>query len=511
VRTDGRFWAAAFVGTQLAVWPLAAQETNTVEIIRQLQQRIGELEEKVKTLERSQGAMGATNPSPAQMEELDQKVRILERERELDEEAAAARAMEAPKLTVGEEGFSFSSANGAFGMRLGGLLQVDSRTFFDDGGIVGNDSILLRRARPYLHGTVFRDFDFLFLADFGGASGARIIDAFVNYRYSPPLQLQAGIFRTPVGLERLQNERDLLFNERALPTDLAPVGDLGIMLHGDLFEGVATYALGIFNGVGDDSSSNNADVEDDKAFAGRLFSQPFKKTSASALRGFGFGVGGSYQNIEGTNTALLPANIGGSLPGYATAGQQQFFAYNPAFVSSGANKPGVVAEGNHWRVSPQGYYYYGPFGLLGEYAISDQQVARIGAPPFTSAHLSHRAWQVAASWLLTGEAATYGTVVPRRPFSPAKGDWGAWQLAARYSELDIDPASFPLYSDPTTSARRAQEFSVGLNWYLNRNVRVDLSYSHTSFEGGGGSGASAPAIITRQAEQVLFTRVQLAF
>ncbi len=52
--------------------------------------------------------------------------------------------------------------------------------------------------------------------------------------------------------------------------------------------------------------------------------------------------------------------------GYTTDGQQKFFTYNK----------NVNATGVHWRLSPQTYYYYGPFGLLGEYVISDQHVSQ---------------------------------------------------------------------------------------------------------------------------------------
>jgi hypothetical protein len=170
-----------------------------------------------------------------------------------------------------------------------------------------------------------------------------------------------------------------------------------------------------------------------------------------------------------TNTAGLPSTTGGTLPGYFTDGQQQFFAYNP---TGGAV---VVADQDHWRISPQAYYYYGPFGLLGEYAISDQAVRRTGVAPFSSAHLENTAWDVSASWVLTGEDATFaGGVIPRHPFNPAQGDWGALQLVGRYAELSIDSAAFPLFSDPTTSARSAAAWSAGLNWYLNRNVMVKL-------------------------------------
>ncbi len=492
-----------------------AQDTDTKEIIKQLQKRVEELEQKVKTLEVGPSSTATTNEAAPKekLEELDQKVKVLERNRELAAEAEEARAKTAPRVSIGDQGFSFASANGNFGVQLKGVLQVDSRSFFADHGIVGNDGFLLRRARPILQGTVFRDFDFLFLPDFGtgnnGGNGGttttpQIYDAYLNYRYSPELQFQAGKFKSPVGLEQLQADRDILFNERALPTDLVPNRDIGFELHGDLFEGTASYAAGIFNGVGDARVSSNSAFEDNKAFAGRLFFQPFKKLEFEPLSGFGFGLGGSFDSMQGTNTAGLPNTTGGSAPGFATVGQQQFFAYNPTNAA-------VVANGEHWRLSPQGYYFYGPFGFLGEYVISDQAVKRTGAGPQPSARLENTGWQISGSWLLTGEDATFGTVVPRHPFNPKEGGWGAWQIAARYSVLDIDPNAFPLFSNPATSARSAQEWSVGLNWYLNRDVRVNFSYSQTGFDGGGGSGSSAPAIVTRQMERVLFTRIQLAF
>jgi len=498
-------------GTNSTALPAAtngAADTNTIELIRQMQRRIDELEQKVNAL----GGGKATSAVPSapkanqHIEELDQKVKILERERELDQEAQEAKAKEAPRISIGGDGFSFGSAKGDFAIQLKGILQMDSRTFFNEAGIVGNDSLLLRRVRPILQGTVYRDFDFLFVPDFAPSSGPQIFDAYVNYKYSAALQFQAGKFKAPLGLEQLQADRDIAFNERALATDLVPNRDVGFELHGDLFDRRASYAAGIFNGTTDGGNSGNVDFADDRAFVGRLFFQPFKPSSVTALQGLGFGLAGSYETMSTTNTAGLPSNTGGSLPGYFTDGQQQFFAYNPA------DKAVVVAKDDHWRLSPQAYYYYGPFGLLGEYVISDQKVSRAGVAPFDSAHLRNTAWEVSASWVLTGEDADYaGGVVPRRSFNPHQGDWGALQLVARFAKLSIDRAAFPEFADPATSAGSAAAWSVGLNWYLNRNVMLKTSFSHTHFDGGGGAGTSAPATVTRKDESVLFTRIQLAF
>jgi phosphate-selective porin OprO/OprP len=430
-----------------------------------------------------------------QIEQLDQKLRLLERRQELEKEKAAGKTNDLPRISIGEKGLSFESADGDFAINLRGVLQLDSRTFFKDGGIKGNDGFVLRRARPIISGAVFRDFDFLFMADFGGSS-VQIFDAYLNYRYKPELQLQVGKFKSPVGLEQLQADVNLTFNERALPTGLVPNRDLGAELHGDLFGGTASYAAGIFNGVGDGRNSSNADFEDDRELAGRLFLQPLRNSGLSALQGFGFGAGGSYGNSSTANA--LPATTGGTAAGYVTDGQQQFFAYRSA----------VVAAGNHWRFSPQGFYYYGPFGLLGEYVISSREVQ---TNALTTAELKHTAWQITGSWILTGEDASHQGVNPVHPINPAQGQWGAIQLVARYAQLKIDSDAFPVFADPAVSARAADAWSVGLNWYLNRNVLVKTSFSRTTFSGGGGPGAGAPAIVTRQPENVLFTRVQLAF
>ncbi|MGA3144403.1 MAG: porin [Verrucomicrobiota bacterium] len=488
----------------------ATQSVEAAEI-EALKKEVQELSQKVQTLAHQRDLDQQTNTDTAQqqIQDLDQKVRILERQRELDQESAAALAKTQPRITVGANGFSFGSADSNFVVALHGVVQVDSRTFQQNDKVPGNDSILLRRARPILSGTVFRDFDFLFVPDFGngtpGASSSAttpsIYDAYVNYRYSPAFQIQAGKFKAPVGLEQLQADVNTSLNERSLVTDLVPNRDLGFELHGDIAGGVLSYAAGIFNGVGDARNSSNIGFQDDREFDGRLFIQPFKQTSLKPLQNLGFGVGGSWGDSSITNTLELPNTTGGSQPGYFTDGQQQFFAYTN----------GVVAARSHWRLSPQGYYYYGPLSLMGEYTISDQDV-RNGAH---SADLQNTAWEISGGWVLTGEDATFNGVTPKHPFNPHNGQWGALQVVGRYAELDVDNAAFPFYANPAASASEARSWSAGLNWYLNQNIRVNASFSHTSFSGGGNAtgsaAASPPGSVTGHSEDVFFTRVQIGF
>ena len=458
-----------------------------------LKQQIQELSQAVQALEQQRALEQQTSSAAVQekVRNLDQQVRILGRQRELDQESAVATAKAQPKISAGANGFSFASANTNFSLALHGVLQVDSRSFLADDHIPGDNSFLLRRARPILQGTVYHDFDFVFVPDFGGST-VQIFDAYANYRYRPELQFQAGKFKSPVGLETLQADVNILFNERSLATDLVPNRDVGFALHGDLFGGAVSYAAGLFNGAPDYSgTATNADFDSLKAFAGRVFFQPLKNSDVAFLKGFGFGLGGSFETDQAwTNTAGTALT-----PGYTTDGQQKFFSYTN----------GVVGHGNHWRLAPQGSYYYGPLGVFGEYVISDQQVRNV--PQHLSGDLQNTAWDVSGSWLLTGEDASPDGVTPRHPFDPKHGQWGAWQVVGRYAQLNVDRGAFPNFANPDTSAAAARAWSAGLNWYLNRNFRVDLSFSHTRFTGGNGPKAT----VTRQPENVLFARVQLGF
>lgn len=419
---------------------------------------------------------------------LDQKVQILERQREDDHEEQAAAIKTAPKLSLGANGFTFSSANSNFVASLHGLFQLDSRTFINEHGLNGNDGFLLRRARPIFTGTVFRDYDFNFTPDFGGSS-VQIVDAYANYHYNSDFQLEAGKFKPPIGLEALQTEQYTFFNERSVVSDLFPFRDLGVALHGDVLKGTVDYWAGIFDGAPDyNGTSTNASYDNDKAFDGRLFAQPWKNSDIKALAGLGFGVGGSYEvDRAATNTST------GLTPGYTTDGQQKFFSYSS----------GVYANGTHWRLSPQAYYFYGPLGFLAEYGISDQVVKKSTA----TADLQNTAWEVSGGWVLTGEDDSYNGVIPKHPFDIRKGQWGAWQLVARYGQLDVDKKAFPVFASSSSSAQQAQAWAVGLNWYLNRNIRANASYSRTTFAGYTGSQSGVPA----QSENTIFTRLQLAF
>jgi phosphate-selective porin OprO/OprP len=433
------------------------------------------------------------------LQELDQKYRVLERRLEIEGEAAAEKAKTAPSVSIGASGFTMRSNDTNFVLKIRGLLQTDSRFYIDDGGNNRNDTFLLRRARPIIEATLWDKIDLTLVPEFGGgsnnadgspSSSPSILDAYVNLEYSPELQLRVGKFKSPVGLEQLQSDSFAYFMERALPSSLTPSRDVGVMLHGEVFDGVVNYQVGVFNGVGDNRNSPNLDIDDEKDVAARLFFHPFLKLENEALQGLGVGVAGSYGNHDGVQ----------GISNYSTEAAQTFFSYNPTGAS-------VRADGTAWRFTPQGYYYWRSLGLLGEYVVSAQEVRAIptAGGPSSTADLQHRAWQIVGGYVLTGEDASYRGVSPKKPFSLTANQWGAWEVVARYTHLDIDDEAFPTYSNPNTSASEANGFGLGLNWYANRNVRTSLNYIHTDFKGGDNG------TVTREDENAVLTRLQLAF
>jgi phosphate-selective porin OprO and OprP len=435
-----------------------------------------------------------------ELEALDQKVRVLESKQMLDKDAAAEKGKQVPTVSLGAGGFSVTSPDSNFVFKVRGYVQVDARAYVSDQvDTASNDSFLIRRARPIFEGTVYDKFDYRIMLDFGAqsslstANNALLQDAYVTARLWPELQLQAGKFKEPVGLERLQSGANLLFIERGYPTQLLPNRDVGFQVQGDLFQNTLRYEVGVFNGVADGGSGDFDTADDDKDVAGRIFASPFKNTDIEVLQGLAFGVAGTYGNREG---ALRP---------FASEGLQRFFTYR---TSTAAGAPNVLADGTHWRLSPQAYYYRGPFGLLAEYAVASQEVRQAGggAGAGLSDRLAHTGWQVAASYFLTGERNSFRSVAPKRPVTFRDGGGlGAFELAARVHGLDVDDDAFPIYANPATAATEALSFGVGLNWHLNRNIKLSFDYGHTDFKAEAGNPFDG------ESENLFLTRVQFAF
>lgn len=424
-----------------------------------------------------------------QVQQLEQQLRILARQIEIKDEAAAAAAPTTPRVTASDRAFTIASPDTLNSIRLRGLVQMDNRLFFDDGGGINNNAFVLRRARIISEGQFAKNYGFQLVTEFGGSS-ISILDANLTIGFTPAAQLRIGKFKVPVGHEQLQSDSWTFFNERSAVTNLVQNRDLGIQLSGDLFANRVNYAVGIFNGVGDGGSTNNTDFDEEKEVAGRVFVTPFRNSAGSRLQGLGVGLSGSVGRQK---------TASGRTGGYRTDGQQTFFSYNAA----------TIADGQNWRLSPHLDYRIGSFGLLSEYIVSTTNLR----PSATGAkvEVQNEAFQVAAGYVLTGEDASYAGVVPRANFDLAAGTWGAFEVVGRVAQLDVDDAAFPLLAPVASNASKSKSLGLGLNWYLSKAAMLKIDYYQTDF----GFHATAPAVSTapvlRQDEKAFITRFQLTF
>ncbi len=462
----GRAWKAAAIAAAATLAPFATARAEVT--IEELQQRLDEQE---------------------------QKIRVLERRLELQDESAATAKETTAVVSAGAKGFSLRSADSANQLKIRGALHIDGRYTNDDEETAVYDTVQATRARPVIEGTFANRYDFRFTSDFG--QGRTVIqDAYVTARLHPAAAVTVGKFKAPVGLERLQSANDIRFVSRAFPTSLAPNRDFGVQLAGEFGAGRLSYAAAVLNGAIDGGSAEalgDVDVNDDKEYALRLFSHPFAGSSGR-LSGLGVGIAGTL--TDQTGTATLPL-----LPAFRTPEGVTFFRYR-------AGTTPTLADGDRMRIAPQLYYYAGRLGILGEYTEVSQDVSRVTGTGLRSGTVDSTGWQLAGSWFLTGEDATFRGYKPLSTFSPGEG-WGGLELVARVHELEIDEAAFAggadSFADPEASASKATGWTVGLNWYLNENLKWMLDYERTSFEGGAAEGAD------RDDTDALLLRVSLGF
>jgi phosphate-selective porin OprO/OprP len=109
--------------------------------------------------------------------------------------------------------------------------------------------------------------------------------------------------------------------------------------------------------------------------------------------------------------------------------------------------------------------------------------------------------------VLTGEKNAYSGVRPRNATEHERGfrRFGALELALRYSQLRIDGDVFPNFANPSTAAQSAKEGAIGVNWYVNRYVKLVTDYEHTGFR------MASSTVTPLHSENVLMNRIQFAF
>lgn len=426
------------------------------------------------------GAAGAatTEELEKRIQELEQTVRLLNRKQEVSEEiyvADKSRAATAGTVKAGLDGFALVSPDKQAELKLRGLLQFDGRFGLDDDKDA--DTFLFRRVRPTLEGKLGKA-AFRFTPEFAN-DDADLVDGYIDWTLPANLVLRAGQFKAPVGLERLQSGSSLVFIERAFPTELAPNRDRGLALYTSLLEKRLGFEFAVTNGAPDGRDATNADFDGEQELNARVFFEP--------VPGIGFGAAGSHGEKFSKNDtrAASPSNAQAFLPRYRSPAQTTIFNY----VAT------ATADGDHSRITPQAYAYVGPFGVMAEYIESAQEVGFGGR----TEEFTNEAAQITAVWSITGEDQGFKGIKPTRP-------GGAWELALRYSALDIDDAAFDLaFADASRSVESADVWAVGLNWTITPNLKAFTNYTITQFDGGAANGGD------RDDEEALFTRLHLNY
>jgi len=378
------------------------------------------------------------------------------------------------------DGFWLSTNDGSTHLQVHGYAQADNRMFAANQHGEEVDAFLFRRIRPLFEGTLFNSVDFRFMPDFG-QNNPQIQEAFLELKTLPFAKLRVGKFKEPIGLEALRQDRDLTFAERSMASDLVPLRYIGAQLSGSLLSNSITYEGGYFDGSNDGSNGVFTQWAHGNEAAARAFFHPFAKTNLTVMKDFGIGAGGSAGDQHG------------AISGLKTIGQNTWFKYSSS----------TVADGQHNRIAPQAYYYAGPFGFMGEYVISSQEVFNKGI----TGRVRNEAWQAQGSVLLTGEKNGYSGVRARNAFEPGRGydHFGALELAFRYSQVRIGGDAFTSFASASSAARFAGETGIAFNWYLTRYVKLQTDYEHTGFRMA--PGAKAPF----HSENLLLSQIQLAF
>ena len=245
-----------------------------------------------------------------------------------------------------------------------------------------------------------------------------LYDAYVEAKPTAALNLRVGKFKPPIGLERLQSATDVRFVERGLPTSLVPNRDVGVQLFGDLAGSRVQYQVGAFDGA-PDAAIVDGDVVDGKGRRGPRVPASVRddqrRRPTSARRR------GEQRHGAGHADRDRAAELQDDGPAVAV----------PLSRRRDGGEHGD-RQGRRTRVSPQGYLYAGPVGVLAEYVRSTQHVRR--ATTRVDA-LTTQAWQVSGGWVLTGERESYTGIAPepsagRRQARADSARWSSWRATA---------------------------------------------------------------------------------
>lgn len=355
----------------------------------------------------------------------------------------------------------FTSDDKKFSFRLRGRAEMDFAAFnIRKGPRDFNSGTELRRARLGMEGTMFGDWAYRLEADFAGGgrddSNTQEVDINDAYiRYAPKdakYFVTVGQHKTPNGLDQLASSPNLTFLERA--------NVLGAFL--DRRTGGGDRKFGLSYAYNADNWTATVGV------FGQNLAITGAPVGAAPIPDESYGVHGrfTYAPIQ-EETSWIHLGVSGFYR--ETAGQKAIrFGDRPEVRVDNVRTidTGNVTADSYYFIGAEAAAAFGGFSVQAEYANT-----WVNRP--TGGNVSFDGGYVAIAYVLTGETVSYRNGVvegikPKANFSPSGGGWGAWQIAARYSFIDLN--------DLNVLGGKEENITVGLNWWINPNLRTSFNY-----------------------------------
>jgi len=358
-----------------------------------------------------------------------------------------------------KDALSMHSEVKRFSLRFGGRLHADAAWFDgNDKDALNNDSrdSEIRRARLFASGRMFDDWRYRFEYDFAADQDFRIKDAWIGYSGFKSVTIRAGNVQEPFSLETMTSSNNITFMERALP-----------------YAFVQDYKLGgLVNTYGDNWSA-----------AAGVFDGNIQNGSKD-----GWGVAGRVTGAPVRNQGRL-LHIGAAVE-YRVPDQVRFGSRPEAHLADRLVSTGTLHDVNSTlSTGLEAAVVIGSFSLQSEYInVAVERGNQRSDPSFDG-------WYVYASWFPTGENRRYNAKKGAFSQIKPKSKYGALELAARYSEVDLE--------DENITGGEEHDTTVGVNWYLNRNVRLMANYVWVNADPDS-AGGSADANIFEMRAQVIF-------
>ncbi len=399
-------------------------------------------------------------------------------------------------------GLELKSKNDDFRIHLGGLMQYDISWLDPSSGLqvspaIGGigpdpDSTQIRRAKLAMDGTFYEVFDFKFEFDVANdlttvvpsagqpvASTPALLELWVQWTHLPYLgAIRAGNQKEALGLEHVQLAKDQSFIEPSYLTD---------MLFGPFNNGVSpgisiinasqdqrwTWQVGVWGNAGDPFGYS---IGEDWAFTGRTTYLLFYDEPSQGRYLWEVGMAGSTRTPdEGFVRMRTRGDIRSGPPG----------VLNPFYADTGimqADRQNIAAL--------ETFAQWGPWSMQGEWAGTwvDNAVQPF-TPPAASVSRGTPYFQggyIEVLYFLTGDDRIFNKScsVPGQTLPEENAYWvrnstggccygtGAWQLGVRYNAVDLN--------DNGINGGILNSFTLGVNWFLNPNARVQFNYDFTN-------------------------------